>query len=122
MKDQLNVAIFSVDYSSDNQCVKKKCARSLYSSFLSVMVRLRKESGTRAQNRGSGKGGVEEERRKLLCSSANWTNLSYYTNRALFTKGKHIFKAIVHVCLILRKIVYYAFLSLSNYNLPCTGK
>ena len=66
MKDQLNVAIFSVDYSSDNQCVKKKCARSLYSSFLSVMVRLRKESGTRAQNRGSGKGGVEE-RRKLLC-------------------------------------------------------
>ena len=77
MKDQLNVAIFSVDYSSDNQCVKKKCARSLYSSFLSVMVRLRKESGTRAQNRGSGKGGVEEERRKLLCSSANCSNLSY---------------------------------------------
>ena len=86
--------------------------------FLSVRVRLRKKSETRAQNRGSGKGGVEEERRKLLCSSANWTNLSYYTNRALFTKGKHIFKAIVQFCLILRKIVYYAFLPLSNYNLP----
>ena len=54
-----------------------------------------KESKTRAQNRGSGKGGVEEERRKLLCSSANWTNLSYYTNRALCTKGKRIFKAIL---------------------------
>ena len=33
-----------------------------------------KESKTRAQNKGSDKGGVEE-RRKLLCSSANWTNL-----------------------------------------------
>ena len=75
-------------------CLKQvclvKCARRLYSSFLSVMVRLRKESETRAQNRGSGKGGVEE-RRKLLCSSANWTNLSYYTKSGLMHKTQMYF-------------------------------
>ena len=138
MKDQLNVAIFSVNYSSDNQCVlrvvgylevvmrrmylyrlrlmpllsfphlltrRESCPRAycsqrwvvaqtwkkplvcfwcawqnLREGFIPApghfvccgetwnnVLRLKKESGTRAQNRGSGKRGVEEERRKLLC-------------------------------------------------------
>ena len=93
----------------------KLCEEALLQllDFLSVRVRLRKKSETRKwqRRRGGGEKEVVVQQRKLFKSFL-------YTNRALFTKGKHIFNAIVQFCLILGKIVYYAFLPLSNYNLP----
>ena len=67
MKDQLNVAIFSVDYSSDNQCVKKNVRGVFTPAFCPSWWDLEKSLG---RGRRIGEVAKEAWRREGSCCAA----------------------------------------------------